>query len=211
MHLRRHPKDCIDEICVVCGRRPGSVPIAGGSVCRYCVPVRSGFIDPTAEEIAAGHMKDPELIARVDSFIETSSFADLHFDDGNGLFFKGPWPNYSIPVLSYSEISGYRIVIDGEPVAFDSLEGKRALFKACTDDQIRAISRRLDSIVLELDSSRSNVRFAPYQIRSGLEGVCDSKADCLRLAIDVSKKLDSIIEDNILKGVKSQYNNNQSS
>ena len=155
-------------------------------------------------------MKDRELLHRVDSFVESESYGDLRFDDEHELFFKGPWPSYSIPVLSYSEIAGYRISIDGDPIAFDSVDGKRALFKACTDEYIRSTCKKIDSIILELDSSRSNIRFSPYTIRKGLFGICDSKEECFRLAISISRKLDSIVEKNIVMGVKLQSDNNKS-
>ena len=209
MHLRRIGKEDMDRTCLVCKRREGDVRIRGGYVCRYCIPVRSGFDGLSAEDIAAGHMKDRELLDRVDSFVESGSYGDLRFDDEHELFFKGPWPSYFIPILSYSEIVGYRAVIDGDPIAFDSVDGKRALFKACTDEYIRGTCKKIDSIILELDSSRSNVRFSPYTIRKGMSGVCDSKEGCFRLAISISRKLDSIVENNIASGVKKQSDNNQ--
>lgn len=43
MHLRRVGKEDMDRTCLVCKRREGDVRIRGGYVCRYCVPVRSGF------------------------------------------------------------------------------------------------------------------------------------------------------------------------
>lgn len=205
MLLRRHVDDDSDRVCTVCKRRLGEVRVDGGFVCRYCVPVRTGFDNPTFEEIASGHIKDPEILERIDQFQETESFADLRFDDVDRLFFKGIWPNYHIPVVSFSEISGYRIIIDGEPVAFNSIGGKRAVFKVCTDEYIHNASKKIDSIILEMDISRSNVKFSPYQIRGGFSGVCDTKEECLKLAISVSRKLDSIIEENVLDVVKSQY------
>lgn len=203
MLLRRHVDDDSGRVCIVCKRRIGEVRVEGGFVCRYCVPVRSGFGNPTSEEIASGHIRDPEILERIDRFQETESFADLRFDDPDRLFFKGGWPNYHIPVASYSEISGYRIIINGEPIAFNSLDGKRAVFKACTDEFIHNTSKKIDSIVLEMDISRPNVKFAPYHIRDGFSGVCDSKDECLRLSVSVSRKLDSIIEENILHVAKS--------
>ena len=203
MFLRRAAKDDADRTCLVCGRRPGTVRIEGGYVCSYCVPMGERFDNPTAKEVSARHIKDPELLSRIDSFTETESFADLRFDDENGLFFKGPWPSYSIPILSYGEIGGYRITVDGVPTAFNSIGGKRALFKVCTDEFIRSAGKKIDSIDLDIDSLRENVRFSTYQIRHGSKGVCPSREDSLKLAIDVSRKLDSIIETNIMNGSSS--------
>lgn len=203
MLLRRHLDGDSDRVCIVCKRRKGEVRVDGGFVCRYCVPVRSGFENPTSEEIASGHIRDPEILERIDTFQETESFADLRFDDIDRLFFKGGWPNYHIPVVSYSEISGYRIIIDGVPVAFDSIDGTRAVFKACTEEYIRNACKKIDSIVLEMDISRPNVKFSPYFIREGFSGVCDTKEECLGLAVCVSRKLDSIIEENVLNVAKS--------
>lgn len=204
MFLRRGAEKESDRTCLVCGRRPGTVRIEGGYVCSYCVPLGERFDNPTAKEVSAHHIRDPELLSRIDSFSETESYADLRFDDTNGLFFKGPWPSYSVPVLSYGEIGGYRIAVDGVPTAFNSVSGNRALFKACTDEFIRSAGKRIESIDLDLDSLRENVRFSTYQIRHGTKGVCASREDCLRLAIDVSRKLDSIIEANILNGSSSR-------
>ncbi len=203
MFLRRASRDDTDRTCLCCGRRPGTVRIEGGYVCGYCVPVGERFDNPTAKEVSAHHIRDPELLSRIDAFAETTSFADLRFDDDDKLFFKGPWPSYSIPVLSYGEIGGYRITVDGVPTAFNSVGGARALFKVCTDEFIRSAGKRIDSIDLDIDSLRENVRFSTYPIRHGSKGVCPSREDCLRLAIDVSRKLDSIVEANIMNGSSS--------
>lgn len=209
MLFRRKEQEPRDTVCLVCGKREGVAKISGGMVCRYCVPVNATFDNPTAEEVAKLHVADPELSARIDAFTETEAFADLRFDDGNRLFFKGPWPSYCIPVLSYSEIAGYRVVVDGNPLAFNSVNGQRALFKVSTDEYVRKASKEIDSIVLELDSSRTNVRFLPYEIRGRRNRVEESREGCLRFAIDVSRKLDRIIEENIMSP-SSKTGNNQS-
>ncbi len=184
----------------MCGRRDGVVPIEGGAVCRYCVPVNATFDMPSAEEVAALHVRDPELLSRIDEFEETESFADLRFDDVHGLFFKGPWPSYCIPVLSYAEIGGYRMIVDGSALAFNSVTGQRALFKTATDEYVRKVSGSMDTIVMELDSSRPNVRFAPYEIRGRRSHVADTREECLRLAIDVARKRDGITGGNAAGG-----------
>lgn len=191
-------KDKGPHVCSICGRPEAPVRIKDGYLCSYCAPITSGFADPTVEEIRERQIADPEIRDRIDAFKESSSFADLRFDDDHNLFFKGPWPSYSIPILAYEEIAGYRILINGEPTAFNSTDGRRALFKTCTDDYIRSVCKTVDSIVLELDSSRTNIRFAPYKIWSSFSGVLDSKQDSLKMAIDVSRKLDSIVENNLI-------------
>lgn len=198
MLFRRKEKDIGMHACSICGRPDAPVRIKDGFLCRYCAPITNGFADPTVQEIRERQIADREIRERIDAFSETSSYADLRFDDVNSLFFKGPWPSYSIPILLYAEIRGYRVLINGEPTAFNSVDGRRALFKMCTDDYIRNVSKTVDSIVLELDSARPNIRFAPYKIWESFSGVLDSKQESIKLAIDVSRKLDSIIENNLI-------------
>ncbi len=163
-----------------------------------CVPM-SSFENPSKEDVKAIHVKDPELLERCEVFKETQAFGDLRFDSGRRLFFKGPYPNRCIPILSYDEISGYRIVIDGDPVAFDSIDGQRSIFRNCTDEYIRNASRKADEIMLEVDSSRPNVKVRPYPIRTFRHRIADSREDCFRAAVSISFLLDSIIEDNIIR------------
>ena len=103
-------KDKGPHVCSICGRPEAPVRIKDGYLCSYCAPITSGFADPTVEEIRERQIADPEIRDRIDAFKESSSFADLRFDDDHNLFFKGPWPSYSIPILSYEEIAGYRIL-----------------------------------------------------------------------------------------------------
>ncbi|MDO5861309.1 MAG: hypothetical protein Q4Q58_00645 [Thermoplasmata archaeon] len=209
MFFRKKRDEPADKTCLVCGQREGVAKINGGYVCRYCVPVNASFDNPSADEVQSLHVADAELLERIAAFTETVAFADLRFDDTHRLFFKGPWPSFCIPVLAYSEIAGYRIVVDDTPLAFNSVNGQRALFKVTTDEYIKKASKDIDKISLELDSARPNVRFLPYVIRGPSQRVEDSKEDCLRFAIAVSRKLDRIIEENI-SGVNSSSENNQS-
>lgn len=201
MLFKRKKDEPADKTCLVCGRREGTVKISGGFVCQYCVPVNATFDNPTAEEVARYHIADPEIVARIEEFTETAAFADLRFDDDHRLFFKGPWPSYCIPVLSYSEISGYRVVVDEVPLAFNSVSGQRTLFKVTTDEYVKKASKDMSIIMLEVDSARPNIRFRPYEIRGKRFRVEDSKQDCLRFAIDVAHKLDEIIEQNATCGM----------
>lgn len=188
--------------CIVCGKREGTTPIRDGYVCGYCVPVRCSFDMPSADEVRGMHIGDPEILHRIDIFSETESYADIRFDDVNGLMFKGSWPNYCIPVLEYSEITGYRMMVDDRPIAFNSIGGQRSLFTVMTDENLKKASREVDRIVLELDTCRSNVSFRPYQIRGPENRASDTREGCLRIAVSLSRKLDSIVENNILNGVK---------
>ena len=193
---RRTPED-IDRTCAVCGKREGAVRIEGGYACRYCIPLDGIYDRPTVDEIRSRHIRDPEILSRIDEFTETSSYGDLRFDDSHRLFFKGPWPSYTIPILSFSEISGYKILFDGMPTAFNSVDGKRSVFRAATDESIRAQAKQIDEIALDLDSSRSNIVFVRYEIFGRRQRIADTRADCIRMCLEISAKLDSIIESNI--------------
>lgn len=188
----------IDKTCLVCGKRVGAVPIDGGFVCQYCVPLTERFDNPTATEVEVHHIKDQEILDRIDSFTETGVFGELRFDDTHRLFFKGPWPSYSIPVLSYAEILGYTILFDDKPMAFNSTQGERAILTNCTDEYIKNSARTIDKITLEVESSRPNVTFAPYEIRGAHTRISETREGCIRIAIDISRKFDTIIEDNII-------------
>lgn len=185
-------------MCAACGIRPGVVKISGGYLCGMCVPVTRSFESPTVEEVLALHVKDPELIERIESFTETVSYGDLRFDDGHRLFFKGRCPNRCIPVLSYSEIDGFSISMDDRKVAFNSVDGGRALLRPISEEQMKKASKEFDSVVLEIQSGRGNVKFMPYQMWSFRNRIADSKEETLRLTIEMAGKLDSIIEENIM-------------
>lgn len=192
----RKSNDGSDDVCLVCKHRSGIVPIEGGKVCRYCQPLGGTYDLPTADEVRAGHMKDTELLARVDAFNETESLGDFRFDDGNRLFFRGPYPNYSIPVLSYTEIRGYTLRIDGRPVAFNSVDGSRAVMRPMTEEALRKASRETGTAVVEIETSRNNVKVRPYDVMKEAD---DSKEERFRIASAVSRKLDAIIEANLLE------------
>lgn len=209
MLFKRRQEGPEGAVCPVCGKRPGAVRIEGGYACRYCYPVSGIYDRPTVKEIEKLHIKDPVLLQRVDLFEESESFGDLRFDDRFHLFFKGPWPNYCIPILSYDEISGYRILVDGRPVAFNSVEGSRAVFRPMTEEALRKASKDISDIVLEVDSSRSNVSFRPYELFGRRQRIADTRDECLEAAIAVSGRLDSIIERNIASNVRKQSDNSQ--
>lgn len=210
MLFKRRTQEPEVRTCLVCGKREGVVHIEGGYACRYCYPTTGVYDRPTVREILARQMKDPVLLQRVDLFTESSSYGDLRFDDRFKEFFKGPWPNYCIPILAYDEIAGYRVLIDGRPVAFNSIDGSRAVFRPMTEDALRKGAKDIDSIVLEVDSNRRNIRFLPYDIFGKRQRIADTREECLEAAIAVSQKLDSIVEANIAAGVKKQSDNNQS-
>lgn len=196
MLFKRTKKDG-PAACAICGLRPGVARIADGHLCQTCVPVNARFDMPTSREVLAFHVADPELIERIETFEDSEVIGDLHFDDAHRLFFKGPYPNRCIPVLSYSEIVGYRVIINGSLVAFDSIDGERSVFRITTDDYIRKASKEAEEIVLELDSGRGNVSFIPYPIRTMKARVAESREECLRAAIAISRRLDAIVEENI--------------
>lgn len=198
MFFRRDKAEPDGRPCAVCGKREGTVRIKDGFACRYCVPVNGLFNRPDSRSLASHHIRDAELIERIDSFQETWSAGDLRFDDDRRLLFKGPWPSYSIPMLSYDEIAGYRIIIDGVPLVFNSVDGKRAVFRATTDDAIVRQAKEIGEISLELDSSRKNVVFVPYEIFGRRQRISENRVSCLRLCIDLSMRLDSIVERNIV-------------
>ena len=185
-------------MCAACGLRPGVVKIFDGYLCGMCVPVNRSFESPTTEEVLAMHVKDPELIQRIESFSETASYGDLRFDDVHRLFFKGRCPNRCIPVLSYSEIEGFSVIMDDRKVAFNSVDGGRALLRPISPEQLKKASKEFDSVTLELRSGRGNVRFVPYQIWSFRNRISDSKEETLSMTIELAGKLDSIIEENIM-------------
>lgn len=199
-----------DRTCIACGRREGAVRIEGGYACRLCYPPSGVYDRPTVDEIVARRMRDPEMLRRADLFEETESFGDLRFDDRSREFLKGPWPSYCLPVLSYGEVLGYRILIDGRPVAFNSVDGGRAVFRPMTDEALRSAARTLDSMVLEIDSGRSNVRFVPYELFGRMRRIADTREECLRAAVALSMKLDSIVEANIASGVGKQPDKDKS-
>lgn len=188
--------------CAICGIRPGVLKIADGRLCRMCVPLNTTFGKPTTDEVRSMHVRDPELIGRCEEFSETESYGDLRFDDGHRLFFKGPYPNRCIPILSYGEISGYRLIVNGEATAYDSIGGKRATVRPIPPEKMKAAMRSVDDIVLELDSSRGNVSFRPYTIWSNRIRIADTRDEAFGLAVGISKKLDSIVEDNISHGTE---------
>lgn len=186
-----------NRVCAVCGLREGVVRIADGSVCRYCVPLGYTFHMPTSEEVRACHVRDPEMIRRVEEFEETWSADELRFDDVHGLILRGPYPNRCLPVLSYGEVAGYSIVIDGSPIAYNSIGGRRAVFSATTDAYIADAARKADEIILNIETSRPDFRVRPFPVRSRTSRVSDSKEGCVRAAIEISRRLDRIVEDNI--------------
>ena len=189
--------------CSICGSPKGGFHAVDGWICPMCMPLNRSLDRPTVDEIRSMHIKDEELMHRIESFGDSEVMADLHFDDEHGLFFKGPYPNRCIPILSYSEISGYRIIVDGRSIAFNSVGGERSVMRVRTDEFIAKASKDITDITLEIDSSRSNVTVRPYIIRSMKVRICDSKQDCLRFAMKVSDRFDSIIEENILDNNKS--------
>ena len=195
---RRMPENA-DRTCAVCGKREGTVRIEGGYACRYCIPLDGTYDLPTVDEVRSRHIRDAEILSRIDEFTETSSYGDLRFDDAHRLFFKGPWSSFCIPILSYSEISGYKILFDGMPTVFNSVDGRRSVFRAATDESIRAQAKQINEIALDLDSSRTNVVFVRYEIFGHRQRIADSRADCIRMCLDISAKLDSIVESNIRK------------
>lgn len=69
-------------------------------------------------------------------------------------------------------------------------------------EKMKAAMRSVDDIVLELDSSRGNVSFRPYTIWSNRIRIADTRDEAFGLAVGISKKLDSIIEDNISHGTE---------
>lgn len=197
--MRLFGSDGKDAPCAVCGIRPGVLRIADGSLCRMCVPLNMSFGRPTADEVRSMHVADPELIARCEEFSETEAYGDLRFDDVHRLFFKGPYPNRCIPVLSYDEISGYRLMIDGSPIAYDSIGGARAVMRPIPPERRKEALRRVADIAIELDSSRSNVSFRPYPVWGGRARVADTKGEAFDTAAAISRKLDSIVEDNVVR------------
>ncbi|MGN0097935.1 MAG: hypothetical protein ACI38Y_01240 [Candidatus Methanomethylophilaceae archaeon] len=196
-------RDEVIHQCSICGSPNGGFHATDGWICPMCMPLDRTLDRPCVEDIRSMQIKDPELMARIESFTDSEVLADLHFDDDHRLFFKGPYPNRCIPVLSYSEISGYRIIVDGRSIAFNSVGGERSVMRIRTDEFIAKASKDITDIILEIDSSRSNVKVRPYVIRSMKIRVCDSKQDCLRFAMKVSDRFDSIIENNILDNNKS--------
>lgn len=189
--------------CSICGSPNGGFHAKDGWICPMCIPLDHTFDRPSVDDIRSLHIKDEGLISRIESFTDTEVLADLHFDDVHELFFKGPYPNRCIPVLSYLEISGYRLIVDERSIAFNSIGGERSVMRVRTDEFIAKASKDITDITLEIDSSRSNVKVRPYVIRSMKVRVCDTKQDCLRFAMKVSDRFDSIIEKNILDKNKS--------
>lgn len=185
-------------MCAVCGLRPGVVRISDGYVCGTCVPMNRAFADPTIKDVKEMHVKDPDILERIESFSETASYGDLRFDDAHRLFFKGRCPNRCIPVLSYSEIEGFSISFDDRKAAFNSVDGGRALLRPISPEQLKKASKEFDSVTLEIRSGRGNIKFMPYQIWSFRNRISDSKEETLRLTIELAAKLDSIIEENIM-------------
>lgn len=188
------------ERCAVCGLREGVMRIADGYVCRYCVPLGHSFDMPTAEDVRACHIADPVMIGRVEEFEETWSAGDLRFDDVHGLILRGPYPNRCLPVLSYREVAGYSVVIDGSPTAYNSVGGRRAVFSAATDAYIREASKKADEIVLNIETSRPDFRVRPFPVRTRRSSVSDTRDGCMRATVELSRRLDRIVEDNIFGG-----------
>ena len=196
--MRLWKRDTASHRCSICDAEDAAFQAKDGWLCQTCLPI-DGCVDSlSVDDVRSIQMKDPELLKRVDIFTESRVFADLRFDDEQRLFFKGPYPNRCIPILSYSEISGYSIDIDGRTIVFNSLDGERSVFRVRTDEYINRISRNITDIVLNIESSRYNVKVRPYIIRSMKVRARDSRSDCLRFAIEVSDIFDSIIEDNIV-------------
>lgn len=188
----------VDHTCSICGSAKGGFKATDGWVCPKCMPLNTAFTQLSIADIRSMHIKDPEIIGRIESFTETASIGDLRFDDGNRLFFKGPYANMTVPILSHEEIGGYRIIIDDRPIAFNSIGGERSVIRVRTDDYIAKMSKKIDSIVLEIDSLRPNIRVRPYIIRSNKERIAETRMDCLKRTIEISDRFDSIIENNIL-------------
>ncbi len=198
MFGRKHQ---VSGVCSVCGLRDGVVRIADGSVCSYCVPLGHTFHMPTSDEVRACHVRDPELIRRVEEFTETWSADEPRFDDVHGLILRGPHPNRCLPVLSYGEVSGYSIVIDGSPIAYNSIGGRRAVFSATTDADIADAARKADEITLNIETSRPDFKVRPFPVRTRASSVSDSREGCMRAAIELSRRLDRIVEDNMFEKI----------
>lgn len=183
-------------ICSICGRDGASLKITDGLLCRYCVPVTYSFERLTVADVVKSQIADAEMRRRVDVFQTTASFGILLFDQKNHMIMKGNYPNYHLPIMLFDEIESYSINADSEPYIFNSIDGKRAVFKDISEDYLKTLIKNYSEFSLDMTFVRKNVKFRRYALLSSKSRLADSKIETMEEIVKLSRILDEIVECN---------------
>ena len=193
-------KRTYDGLCSICGRAGASMKVDDGQLCRFCVPTTYSFGKLTVKDVFSNQIQDSEMRGRVDIFHSTKEFGILLFDENNHLMMKGEYPNYHLPIMKFDEIKGYSINGNGEPLAYNEVDGKRCVFPSTSNDFLKNIIRKYDDIELEIQFTRKNVIFRKYSLLSFKSRLLDDKIETMKEIVKLSSLLDEIVEYNCSEG-----------
>lgn len=109
---------------------------------------------------------------------------------------KGDYPNYHLPIMLFDEIESYSIDADSEPFVFNSICGKRAIFRDASEDYLKTLIRNHGEFSLNITFVRKNVIFRKYILMSHKSRLADSKMETMAEIVELSRILDEIVENN---------------
>lgn len=98
--------------------------------------------------------------------------------------------------MLFDEIESYSINADSEPYIFNSIDGKRAVFKDISEDYLKTLIKNYSEFSLDMTFIRKNVTFRRYALLSSKSRLADSKMETMEEIVKLSRILDEIIECN---------------